>query len=213
MTTIEDDPASGSDETGSASPEAKAEGTKARIVDAAEEVFGVRGYHSTSVVEITKRAGVGLGTFYIYFPSKIEVYRYLLRARQQEFIDAARHAYADPSDQHGVVAGAFRAFFDWISARPAVLRLLREAEFVDPALGVGLYETPAEEFRSRLAKAVEHGYIVETDPEVLAWCLMGMAEFVTLRWIVWAGTAEMDPARFAAFVDVVSRTLGVVPRA
>jgi len=193
-------------------PETKAEATKARIVDAAEQVFGARGYYNTSVVEITKRAGIGLGTFYLYFPSKIEIYRHLLRARQQEFIDAARRAYQDPTDQHGVTEGAFRAFFDWITARPAILRLLREAEFVDASLGAELYQTPAEEFRSRLAKAVDHGYIVPTDPEVLAWCLMGMAEFVTLRWIVWAGTSQMDPERFKAFVDVVSRSLGAVPR-
>lgn len=194
------------------SQEAKAEGTKARIVDAAEEVFGSRGYHASSVVEITKRAGIGLGTFYLYFPSKLEIYRYLLRDRQQEFIEAARRAYADAADQRGVVERAFSAFFDWISARPAVLRLLREAEFVDASLGVDLYAVPAEEFRSRLSKAVDHGYIEPVDPEVLAWCLMGMAEFVTLRWIVWAGTAEMDPERFKAFVEVVSRTLGVRAR-
>ena len=189
----------------------KAEGTKARIVDAAEEVFGARGYHGSSVVKITKRAGVGLGTFYLYFPSKIEIYRYLLRERQQEFIDAARKGYADAANQRSVLQGAFRAFFDWITARPAILRLLREAEFVDASLGTELYRVPAEEFRSRLAKAVDHGYIETTDPEVLAWCMMGMAEFVTLRWIVWAGKAEMDPERFNAFVEIASRTLGVVP--
>src|SRR6266568_5140068 len=48
--------------------------TRAKILDAAEEVFGQRGYHGASVVEITKKAGVGLGTFYLYFPSKIDIY-------------------------------------------------------------------------------------------------------------------------------------------
>jgi len=187
----------------------RADKTRAKILDAAEQVFGKRGYHGASVVEITKKAGVGLGTFYLYFPSKIEIYRHLLRARQQEFIDAARKAYQHPSDQREVVQNAFRAFFDWIAARPAVLRLMREAEFVDPTLLLELYQTPADEFRERLGKAMEHGYIRRTDPDVLAWALMGMAEFVTLRWIVWTGASDLEPERFAAFVEVMSRALGV----
>jgi AcrR family transcriptional regulator len=183
--------------------------TRARILDAAEEVFGARGYHSTSIVEITKQAGVGLGTFYIYFPSKIEIYRHLLRARQHEFIEAARRAYEDPANQHRVVQGAFQAFFDWFAGRPAILRLLREAEFVDPSLLSELYRAPADEFRERLGRAMELGYIAPADPDVLAWCLMGMAEFMTLRWIVWSGSKKIDPGRFEAFVQVASRTLGI----
>lgn len=183
--------------------------TRTRILDAAEEVFGTRGYHGASVVEITKQAGVGLGTFYLYFPSKIEIYRHLLRTRQDEFIQEARRAYEGATDHRAVVQGAFRAFFDWIGHRPMVLRLMREAEFVDPSLLADLYRTPAEEFRVRLARAMEHGYISPTDAEVLAWCLMGMAEFVTLRWIVWTDKSELDPEQFQAFVQIVSRALGV----
>jgi AcrR family transcriptional regulator len=183
--------------------------TRARIVDAAEEVFGNQGYHGASVVEITKKAGIGLGTFYLYFPSKIEVYRHLLRTRQDEFIQAARDAYESAKEQRTVVQGAFGAFFDWIARRPKVLRLMREAEFVDPALLADIYQTPATEFRERLARAMELGYIEATDPDVLAWCLMGMAEFTTLRWIVWSGDTALDPERFDAFVQIMTRTLGV----
>lgn len=203
-------PGDGKEPVAGATPKPRrSDQTRARILDAAEEVFGRRGYHSASVVEITKKAGVGLGTFYLYFPSKIEIYRHLLRSRQDEFIQEARRAYEGATDQRMVVQGAFRAFFDWIGRRPAVLRLMREAEFVDPSLLANLYRAPAEEFRERLGRAMEHGYISPTDAEVLAWCLMGMAEFVTLRWIVWTGDSEIDPQRFEAFVQIVSRALGV----
>jgi AcrR family transcriptional regulator len=191
----------------------RSEQTRERLIDAAEEVFGTQGYHGASVVAITKHAGVGLGTFYLYFPSKIEIYRHLLRTRQDEFIRAARDAYEGATDQREVVQGAFGAFFDWIGRRPMILRLLREAEFVDPALGAELYQTPANEFRERLGRAMELGYIERTDPDVLAWSLMGMAEFVTLRWIVWTGDAALDAERFGAFVHIASRALGANPEA
>src|SRR5215472_1398493 len=53
---------------------ARGEATKRRILDAAEEVFGELGYYEASVSEITRRAGVAQGTFYIYFHSKRETF-------------------------------------------------------------------------------------------------------------------------------------------
>jgi AcrR family transcriptional regulator len=182
--------------------------TKAKILDAAEEVFGRRGFHGSSIVEITRQAGVGLGTFYLYFPSKIEIYRHLLRARQEDFIRAAREATTGAGDQREVIRRAFRSFFDWIAQRPAVMRLLREAEFVDPTLLISLYDAPAAEYRERLGRAMKLGYIKETDPAVLAWCLMGMAEFSVLKWVVWPGAEQIDDERFEAFVEIFARAVG-----
>ena len=47
--------------------------TLRRLLDAAGEEFGARGYHETAISNITQRAGVGLGTFYVYFKSKEDI--------------------------------------------------------------------------------------------------------------------------------------------
>ena len=41
--------------------------TRARLLEAAEQVFESVGYHDASIVKITEQAGIGLGTFYLYF--------------------------------------------------------------------------------------------------------------------------------------------------
>ena len=38
-----------------------------RIVSAAAQEFYEKGYHSASINDITRRAGVASGTFYVYF--------------------------------------------------------------------------------------------------------------------------------------------------
>lgn len=198
-------------------PEPAAEGprsrrgdvTRTRILDAAEEVFGRRGYHGASIVEITRQAGVGLGTFYLYFPSKLDIFKHLLRTRQAEFIQETRRAAEGATDQREVIQSAFRAYFDWMSERPNLLRMFREAEFVDPSLLAELYRAPAKAFMDRLIRAMEHGYVDRLDPEVLTWCLMGMTEFCTLRWIVWPRDDEFDRSRYDAFVEIIGRALGV----
>ena len=49
-----------------------------RICQAAEQVFYEKGYYETSINDITNLAKVSAGTFYIYFESKLMLYKYLL---------------------------------------------------------------------------------------------------------------------------------------
>ncbi len=43
---------------------------KNRIVKAAKELFAEKGFDNTDTKEISKRAGVSIGTFYAYFEDK-----------------------------------------------------------------------------------------------------------------------------------------------
>ena len=47
--------------------------TKNRLMAAAVEVFGTRGYAKASVDDIVKRAGMTRGAFYYYFTSKADI--------------------------------------------------------------------------------------------------------------------------------------------
>ena len=48
--------------------------TRQELLDAAEQVFGKRGFEKASIQEITRQAGVALGTFYVYFPHKEAIF-------------------------------------------------------------------------------------------------------------------------------------------
>ena|SRR5215207_9507122 len=52
--------------------------TRAKLLAAARQVFAARGYHDTNISEITSVADVGVGTFYLHFRDKEEVFRVLL---------------------------------------------------------------------------------------------------------------------------------------
>jgi AcrR family transcriptional regulator len=65
---------------------------RARVLTAAEEVFGEHGF-SASVEEVTRRAGVGMGTLYRRFPTKDALITELVGQFVVEFaeqVDAAR---------------------------------------------------------------------------------------------------------------------------
>jgi AcrR family transcriptional regulator len=77
------------------------EANQERILKAALELFGKRGFEKTSVESITRKAGVAKGTFYNFFDKKEDVLLYFLdreyakseaeimlkRSAQQTFID------------------------------------------------------------------------------------------------------------------------------
>jgi TetR/AcrR family transcriptional regulator, repressor of fatR-cypB operon len=58
------------------------------ILDAALALFAEQGFHGTAVPEIAKRAGIGAGTIYRYFPSKEAVVNALYQYWKTEI---ARH--------------------------------------------------------------------------------------------------------------------------
>jgi Transcriptional regulator len=51
----------------------RTEGKKRAIMKAALEILTEKGYHPTTIEEIAERAGVGKGTVYLYFKSKLEL--------------------------------------------------------------------------------------------------------------------------------------------
>ena len=56
----------------------RGQATLDRICAAAEQLFFKKGYHGTSINDITYKAKVAPGTFYIYFTDKLSLYKYLL---------------------------------------------------------------------------------------------------------------------------------------
>ncbi|AFA47626.1 TetR/AcrR family transcriptional regulator [Acetobacterium woodii] len=49
-----------------------------KIITAAKKLFNTKGYYQTNTKEIAKLAGVSTGSFYNYFPDKLEVFREII---------------------------------------------------------------------------------------------------------------------------------------
>ena len=52
----------------------KAKKTRANVLSAAMALMKDRGYYDTTIRDICKEAGVSIGTFYTYFPSKRDIF-------------------------------------------------------------------------------------------------------------------------------------------
>ena len=165
---------------------ARGQRTRQKLIEAAEHVFGQAGYHQAGIAEITQRAGVGLGTFYLYFPDKHAIFADLVRALNHLLradIQAAISTLDDRVDQE--IAG-FEAFFKFLEHHRNLYQVIRQAEAVDPSLHRWHYETLAKGYVRGLRVAQANGQISrDLDPESLAFALMGIAEAFGMRWVHW----------------------------
>ncbi len=182
--------------------------TRRRLLEAAERVFAELGYHDASIVKITEAAGVGQGTFYLYFTGKKEIFDELVldlnhRVRQAMTEAAAQGATRAEKEQRG-----FAAFFRFTAEHPALYRIIRQAEFVSPETLHAHYDRLTSGYVTGLRAAMEAGEIEEGDPEVLAWALMGIGELIGMRWILWAGNEELPAAVLDELSRIIVRTLG-----
>ena len=186
----------------------RGEQTRRRLLEAAEAVFAELGYHEASIVKITEAAGVGQGTFYLYFASKKEVFDELVLHLNRRVRHAMTEAAAGGTTRAESELRGFAAFFRFTAEHPALYRIIRQSEFVSPEVLQQHYERLTEGYIAGLRAAMEKGELVEGDPEVLAWALMGIGELVGMRWILWNGEEELPPEVFDELAKIVVRALG-----
>jgi AcrR family transcriptional regulator len=176
-----------------------------RLLSAAEELFGERSYRRTSVADICARAGIATGSFYAHFSSKTDIFAAVVR-RINADLRAAMQTALDgvPDSQRDRERASFQAFFQMLSKRPWIDRIVRESEFVDPGLFREYYERLARGYargvrRAQLAGDVDPDY----DPEVIAYMYTGIGNFLGMRWADWTAGGQVPS-------DVLDNMLGVL---
>ena len=161
--------------------------TQRTILDAAAAEFGEKGFHESSIVSITIRAGVALGSFYTYFESKEALFKALVQDMSGRVRDHVAPALEGPHGAIEAEGAALHAFLDFARGHKEIYRIIDEAEFVAPEDWRAHYLNTAARILERLQAARAKGELGVEPGEVHAWALMGMNVFLGLRFGV------MDP--------------------
>jgi AcrR family transcriptional regulator len=165
---------------------ARGEATRQRILEAARQEFGEKGFHAASVSSITTRANVGQGTFYIYFNSKDACYANVVRGIGQAIrAEVARATSGKGTMERGMVAG-LQAFLDFTVGNPGLFRIIREAQFVHEAAFREHYERLVGGYADALERLVSTGECRSGDVRARAWALIGSAHFLGLWRTHWS---------------------------
>ena len=185
-----------------------------RLLAAAEELFGERSYGRTTVADICAKAGMATGSFYAHYGSKAEIYAAVVRGINADLRNAMRAAMEQAAEggQRARERACFRAYFDMMSKRPWIDRIVRESEFVAPGLFREYYEHLARGYARGVRAAQLAGEVdARYDPEVIAYAYAGIGNFVGMRWADWTAGGRVPEDVLDDVLELFAR--GLVPRA
>ena len=186
-----------------------------RLLAAAEELFGERSYGRTAVADICARAGMATGSFYAYYGSKAEIFAAVVRAINAD-LRAAMKAALEQADggQRARERACFRVYFEMMSKRPWIDRIVRESEFIAPGLFREYYEHLARGYARGVRAAQLAGEVdARYDPEVIAYAYTGIGNFVGLRWATWTGGGHVPDDVLDDVLELLARGLAPPGRA
>lgn len=176
-------PSTSPDRAGPVTP--RGQKTRAKLLKAAESVFGEKGYERASIADITRKGGVALGTFYVYFPDKQSIFVEVVDELGTRLRRLIGESTAGCTSRMDVEREGLRTFFQFARQHPNLYRVVRQAEFVDEACYRRYYDRFAKGYVTGLSRAMEDGQVRRMDPEALAYCLMGIGDFLGMRWVLW----------------------------
>jgi TetR/AcrR family transcriptional regulator len=127
---------------------------RAQLLDAAEDVFGRKGFHDATLREVAELAEFSVGSVYSFFESKDHLFREVLTRRGDEFMAPMRALLAPDADEADPVVQLHRLVdhqVGFFRAHPSFSRLfLRHAHLdvltsgvVDPVIVGNLDEAMA----------------------------------------------------------------------
>jgi len=171
------------------------ESTKARILDAALDVFSTKGYHDATVDEIVEVSSTSKGSVYFHFPNKQRLFIALV----DRFADLLERRVVESISQHDAgidrVRAALEACLDTFGRYRRLAKIL-----LVQAAGLGVvFEEKRQEVLERfaglvqiyLAEAVEVGDLPPLDTEVVSHAWIGAINAVVIRW-VYTGSPAPD---------------------
>jgi len=182
------------------------------VIDAAERTFAEYGFEAAKLQDISKLAGLSMGTIYAVFPGKAELLQAILDGRGREMLALVQDVVAEGRPPQETLQQLSQAYIDYFVEHPSFLQLhLREgrAWIQSPTAGgdqraaiwQGIHELQASIFR----KGTAQGVFIDEDPGFLAKTFSALDQVVLAEWAA-AGMKESRNALVARLQGLVART-------
>ena len=164
--------------------------TRARLVEAAKQIFEENGFLEARISDIAERAGLSHGSFYHYFDSKEQVFREVTEA-VQEHISAPMNEYvlapgstATPAER---LRNAIRAHFEAYREEARIMGVIEQVSRYDDYVH-DILERRHKLYNGLIAESIrqlQKRGMADTalDPEIAAAALGSMTERFAEMWL------------------------------
>lgn len=159
--------------------------TRVRLMDAAAELLRECRFLELRVEDVARRAGTSVGTFYLYFDDKQDLFVALVR----EFSERLRQRLAQADPGEGPIparlAARLSAYLDFVGENPAGFLHYRDGGAIDTNLGpLATWATTchALDLRPLLTEGIARGQVAPANPDLLGQALVGLIQHMAGYW-------------------------------
>jgi len=162
---------------------------RARILDAAIKVFAERGFHTATVAEIARAAGVADGTIYLYFKGKDDLLLRLFDEKMTELLAESKSELAKERTAPARLSRFIQPHLALVERHPdlasvLIVELRQSAQFIkaaDRAKLAAYVDLIAEVVRD----GQEKGELVDgISPATVRRAIFGALDELALGWLV-----------------------------
>lgn len=162
----------------------RGQATLDKICQAAETLFYQKGYHNTSIVDITNLSGIALGTFYIYFKDKYYLYKYLLLRYSHQIRKAISTETKDVQGRKEKERVGLKTFLKYTRENKHSYNIIWESLYIDKNLFMNYYDTFSERYSKGMIEAQKDGEVIDVDHTIISYFLMGVSNFIGLKYVM-----------------------------
>lgn len=161
-----------------------AQETESRILRTAEEVFDRKGYVAGTVADIVERAQVSRGAFYLYFKNKDDVFTAIVSRVVNDLFTVSGTPRRGTFRER--VEAANRGYLKAFKRNRRMMRCFFQVAMFDPRMAAlhNKLRTPfIRRIRRNLERNIEAGWCHPMNPQVTAYALALMVEWLAYSWL------------------------------
>jgi len=158
------------------------------ILKAATRIISEKGYSSATIDEITKKAGVGKGTFYLYFKDKSELFFSIIEKEFDNLIQDIVKAVEGMDDFFEKLKKGIEMYLLYHQKNYFLFKILIQEK---PFMKKKNFENFWEDFFSRwafikegISQQIKEGKIKNLDPDDIIYSLLGIIHSNIHRWVL-----------------------------
>jgi AcrR family transcriptional regulator len=178
--------------------EARKDARRRKILDAATRMFGLHGYHAATVPMIVAEADSSVGSFYMHFRNKEDIFAAVLEGLGERIAEVLAETRSRQTDPLKRIGAGVEALFVFLAQNPEEARILIvESSGLSPRLEEvrrAILQNQAEQTRHTLESSPE--VFQYADASVAAQCLVGGVYEALCVWL------EQNPEQRLPAVDV-----------
>ncbi len=165
---------------------------RAEILDEAEKIFALKGFHETTMAEIARSAGFATGSLYQFFEGKEDLYATMMTEKLGRMFAEIEEAVGRGRDTMGKLKVLVSSHFKFVEENMGFYRLLMRGEGISISDGrSSLRDQILKQFLDHvdfidrlIREGVKQNLFKGTNTRGMAYSLMGMMSFFKLMSVM-----------------------------